>query len=411
MKITPEDPRLSAYLLGELDAAEALEIERAAAADPALRLALKELERTASCLGDLLGAELPQKLHEPQRRAILRALAESEAAPVVVNLPSRRISLRPLLTGVAAAAVVAIAAVLTGRFDRAGGGGGMSDEIALLPMPGPEVVAGPTRVASGGETPRPAQVEQLAKAPGSYFGEAARRFERGPLPAATALTGTADAAGFSQSPEMRIPVVLGTGSAVWVRRWIREQSSLPPRDAVRVEEMVNSIRVPTRTWNDGLGIGIEETPCPWNPQGRLIAVSTRAVGDQMGLEIRWQSGAARRVLGSFGQRSDAGLPTVLPAGRGNLVLLELEDAAADPGSLVIRQAGREESISLSAMVRPAGDFTRQAVAIATFGRWLRGESGVDAAMVQSTAMASGDAVWLDTRRLIDEALEISAKAD
>jgi len=408
MKITPEDPRLSAYLLGELDAADAVEIERAAAADPALRLALRELERTTACLSGLLAPAAPQRLLESQRRAIRRASAEVDAPPVVLSIPSPRRSLRPVLTGIAAAAVVAIAAIITGQMGKSGSDGAISDEIALLPMPGPEAAAGPTRVAAG-QTVAPAkQVEQLANSPATYFGEAARRFERAPLPAADQLSATADSPPLATAPSLRIPVVLGTGSAVWVRRWIREKSALPPRNAVRTEEMINSISIPTRPHAGGLEIGIEEIPCPWNPAGTLIALGTRATADQSGLEIRWQSEAPRRVLGSFGQRSDAGLPTLLPAGRGNLILLEIADATLDPGSLIIRQQGREERISISALTRPAGESTRQAVALAVFARWLRGEDGITPAMLRDAAQTPGDAVWQDTRRLIDEALDLAA---
>ena len=407
MKITPEDPRLSAYLLGELDAAEAVEIERAAAADPALRLALRELERTTACLSGLLAPAAPQRLLESQRRAIRRAIAEVDAPPVVLSIPSPRRSLRPVLTGMAAAVVVAIAAIITGQMGKSGGDGAISDEIALLPMPGPEAAAGPTRVAAGRTVAPAKQVEQLAKSPATYFGEAARRFERAPLPAAEGLAATADSPPLSTAPSLRLPVVLGTGSAVWVRRWIREKSALPPRDAVRTEELINSISIPTRTHAEGLEIGIEEIPCPWNPNGKLIALGTRATADQSGLEIRWQSDAPRRVLGSFGQRSDAGLPTLLPAGRGNLILLEIADATMDPGSLIIRQQSREERISISALTRPAGESARQAVALSVFARWLRGEEGITPTMLRDAAQTPGDAVWQDTRRLIEEALDLA----
>ena len=42
MKLNPDDPRLSSYLLGELAPGEAAEVERALAADPALRVAVDQ---------------------------------------------------------------------------------------------------------------------------------------------------------------------------------------------------------------------------------------------------------------------------------------------------------------------------------------------------------------------------------
>ena len=83
MKITPDDPRISAYLLGELGPAEAAEIERAAAADPAIRLSLDEMRRTTAFLDGLFGAG-EAALHPAQREAILRAGRDADATGKVV---------------------------------------------------------------------------------------------------------------------------------------------------------------------------------------------------------------------------------------------------------------------------------------------------------------------------------------
>ena len=72
MKLDPEDPQLSAYLLGELSAEDASAVERAAAADPALGLALRELESTHRLLANTLApgsATLLPRQRETIRRA------------------------------------------------------------------------------------------------------------------------------------------------------------------------------------------------------------------------------------------------------------------------------------------------------------------------------------------------------
>ena len=61
MKITPDDPRLTDYVLGELSAEDAVAVDRAAAADPAIRLSLNELERTMSWLGETLALQAEMK--------------------------------------------------------------------------------------------------------------------------------------------------------------------------------------------------------------------------------------------------------------------------------------------------------------------------------------------------------------
>ncbi len=55
MKLHQEDPRLTAYILGELAPAEAKAVEHAVAGDPALQLVLAEAEKTQSQLCELLG--------------------------------------------------------------------------------------------------------------------------------------------------------------------------------------------------------------------------------------------------------------------------------------------------------------------------------------------------------------------
>lgn len=57
MKIEQDDPRWIAYVLGELSAKEAKQFDHAIAGDPALKLALKEIERSQTDLLKFLGTE------------------------------------------------------------------------------------------------------------------------------------------------------------------------------------------------------------------------------------------------------------------------------------------------------------------------------------------------------------------
>ncbi|MCF3652528.1 vWA domain-containing protein [Synoicihabitans lomoniglobus] len=55
--LTPDDPRLTAFALGELDGAEAMAIAAAVAADPLLTAAVEEIRATMLTLEDVLAAE------------------------------------------------------------------------------------------------------------------------------------------------------------------------------------------------------------------------------------------------------------------------------------------------------------------------------------------------------------------
>ena len=76
MKLHQEDPRLTAYALGELPPEEAAVVARAIAADPALRAAFTETEKTSHSLTETLCGEV-QRLQPRQRDAIRRAAREA----------------------------------------------------------------------------------------------------------------------------------------------------------------------------------------------------------------------------------------------------------------------------------------------------------------------------------------------
>lgn len=407
MKLLPDDPRLSAYVLGELDAAEMVRVERAAAADPAIRISLNELERTAGMLTDLFGAESEARLRPTQRRAVMKASADSGSSGVSVELP--RASWRPWILAVGAAAAVVLATVAIGRFGGSRPGGLVNaEEVSLLPAPGPE--SGGARVASGGaegaSLSKPADpVDQAGP-----FREIARTQERGKLPDRAKLPATGNLASPSSDAELRLPVVTGTGSAVWVRRWIMERGELPPRDAVRVEEMVNSVTLPMEPLGEELEFAVSAMPCPWDNTRTLVGVGFRAKSEDIAdLELRSLSGQPRRIIGSYAVRSDAALSSVLPKGRSQLVLLEFS-GNQELGSIEIRIGdSREFSRPVPSSTEP-GPMMERAAAMAAFGLWLRDEGvsrdDLKAVLERTRAV---DPTWQEQWLAIQSALALTEK--
>ena len=111
MNLHTEDPRLSAYLLGELPADEAAAVERAVAADPALRANLQELAKLQQVLTDTL-APGPHSLLPSQRDAIRRAARGTAPAANALSLGRRQQPWKPWLAPLAAAAAITLAALL-----------------------------------------------------------------------------------------------------------------------------------------------------------------------------------------------------------------------------------------------------------------------------------------------------------
>jgi Ca-activated chloride channel homolog len=80
-----------------------------------------------------------------------------------------------------------------------------------------------------------------------------------------------------QNPLSTFSIDVDTASYANVRRFLN-QGQLPPRDAVRIEELINyfSYRYPEPKPGEPFAADIEVADCPWNPEHRLIRVALKA---------------------------------------------------------------------------------------------------------------------------------------
>ena len=132
MTLDPNDPKLTAYALGELDDAERAAVEKALDDSPALREAVEEIRRTADLLAEHLQSEPAPALTPEQRQAVLR---EPDKPPMVAATSKPRTRRRfPLALTAAVCALLAVGAAAwilpTIWGDRPTG-----DRLALLPDP------------------------------------------------------------------------------------------------------------------------------------------------------------------------------------------------------------------------------------------------------------------------------------
>jgi hypothetical protein len=419
MKISSDDPRLSAYLLGELSAAEASVVEHAVAADPALRLSLDELRRVASLMeGTLSTAALT--LRPGQREAVLRAVRHVELEGKVVEIASARRSFRPWLTVVGAAAAVVLAVTLASKISGSGKSGGQgvagAVELALLPMPGPPGRSADA-VAPGGGSPtaaaRTTQSDELQKNPGDFLDKVSRQLTRDPLPDPARLPALKPLPPLQSAGEIELPVIIGQASYGWVRGWIRDKAALPPKDAVRLEELVNTFPLPPLE-ESAAGPVIETAACPWNAGSVLVAATLRgAAGADTAVNWSFEPAEGVRVRMIASPGSSAGrLPDRLPGGRAATVLLEVAPAAGSDrlGVLKLDVDGEFSGRIVEGSAREASPAMRQLGLVAGFGMWLRGE-GVDTAGLGEILKGAGseeDPGRADSRRLVRQALDIAA---
>lgn len=421
MNLTPDDPRLSAYVLGELTSEAAAAFELEVTADPAIRLCLNEQEKMISLLDTAFSGSAEKRLLPSQREAVMRAGRAAAEEGKVIDLASARRGLRPWMAGLGAAAMVTFAMLLIKQLGPGGGAGGsaavamVSEEVAMLPMPGPSAggATGSTHVASGGdESPMAVQTRRLKDRPGEYLVEVAKRLDKSALPQAGQLPSTGDLAEFSKSGEIRLPILVGTSSFRWVSGWIREKGELPPKDAVRLEEIINSSAISSQQ-SEGFALLVESMPCPWDSESLLAGIQIdageKAVDE---LELQLHSNLECRMLGSFARGGGAELPQLLPAGRRTMLLVEFRaDSAANGelGELVSTQGGRSQTQVIERPVAEVSDGLRHTVLMAGFGLWLRDE-GVSASdleeMLDRAAAVDGDPVRADARSLVAESLKL-----
>lgn len=413
MNLDPDDPRLSAWVLGELPAQEAAEVEHAVNADPALQAAAAELRG----VGDFLSGALAASVLRPDQREAVRKAGRSAAANVV-DFPVRKKPQRTWPAVAAAAAVVAAGIFIASRMETGGPSPLVQQPVpasagdsALLPLPGPRIL--PTK--PGASTPAQHPLARgMRENPASYLDSLSKELASQPLPESSQLPATAPLAPLQQASEIELPVLVGRASYDWVRGWIREKNELPPKNAVRIEELANAFPLPpaeeTREFG-GLRVACVSMASLWSGPGRLVGVQIANEADSS-REVKWSFSPAPqsreggvRVLASTGSEGQGS--AVLPPGRRTLVLIELASATGEAGDLVVESGGRSKRFPA---METKDSALKQAALVAAFGMWLRGE-GIDDSRLNEILVAAekeSNPAWADSRRLVREALGIAA---
>ena len=330
----PDDARLTAYALGELDPADAAAVEQQLATDPAARATVEQVRATAGVLEDALAAE-----------------AGGDAAGIADRATTGRVGFgRGRVLAFAAAAVLLGGGLAIGIL--ATGGIGSNKQVALSARSAEakdSAVADAVAEArsrhgrmmfsadedlSLGEQPSPVANERNPEllAQQHAMRQALRSLEPSKVPASPApdarlrgdVAGVAtdefgamaddhvapkvmvehlvpierDAGPFSrdaydrivdnpfispaESPLSTFGVDVDTASYANVRRYLND-GQLPPPDAVRIEEMINSFKYgyeAPQSLEEPLAVKLDVASAPWNPEHRLVRVALQAYENQ-----------------------------------------------------------------------------------------------------------------------------------
>ncbi len=374
MKLHQEDPRLTAYLLGELPPGEAAAVGRAADSDPAVRKALKETEVVSSQLQQLFGGGREELL--PHHRGnIRRAAKEAARAGKIEVLKSHRHARKNRMLPLAAAAVIAAGIFL----------------LTMIPSP---KAAGKGQVAANVKTP----IEQ---------------------------------SGVKAEPRVgnitRLPLEAGKRSLARITHAIRIEERMPKSDEVQIEELLNAFPLKVKDsvalWK-GCSLGAEILPCPWKPSGNLILVSVQGANDaERKLSVEFRANEANvgghRLLGYSGGKTDGGKSSesILSGGQSLILAIETDGSGENLGQLVWTVDGTEApplDLVVNREKEPSNEGSFSAL-VCAFGLWLRGEGkpAVDDMLVlglaREAAAESLVADRYDFLALVDQAIKMSEK--
>ncbi len=416
MKLHPEDPRLTAYVLGELGADETAAIAEVIAADPALQAEIARIQETQQILSKRLILP-PGKLTTTQRENIRRTARTTSRPAGILPFETLKNTFQTWLIPIAAAAVLTIATYI------------------LFQMPGEPPAAttsAPTEISPPAPIPPPV-IPPAPKPPNLGL-------------AAFPAVGSVDPVSPATVPSLGLPIVSLKSNLTELAAFIGTDGKLPPRGAISLGEMLNNFPLrlngvaaiakgTAKAWhpdtrasgitNHAATLTAELIACPWKPSASLLLISIRANAQndtniQLTLRANPETVRTYQLLGfpSSTGENIAAFPDKLPKGAvsniaveiepstpgGNLASLEWSaDGTAAPPITLVRQPAAE----------PSND-ARFAALVCTYALWLNGQRTgiIDADIVSALAreISSSSLTPEQTTllNLVDKSLHLAA---
>jgi Ca-activated chloride channel family protein len=271
-----DEAKVTAYALGELDDEERSALEPLIAASEATRREVEEIRKAAAVLREAYG---PAPRHEltPEQRLAIEAVAARP--PLAMTRFRGLLGGRLRLVGMLAAAAAVVLAINIPSLQRTRVSP-VADRYAVSLPPTAAPSAAPQR-STRMPMSRP-EAEHL-KALG-YLGEdtGVDEFRGLRAPSAPFNTDAFDHTPenpfvlVTQDPRSTFSVDVDTASYAIVRRFL-DEGQLPPKDAVRIEELINYFPYHYAPPSDGrpFAVHMDAAVCPWKPSHRLVRVAIK----------------------------------------------------------------------------------------------------------------------------------------
>ena len=277
-----DDPRLTAYALGELEGEEARAIEAWIGKNPEARSEVNEIRTFASALETELARDDGVELTSDQRDAIherLTPLSRTES-------PGRNRRRRWVQVGALAASLLVFTLLVPWSISKTGFSGGARVDRPASPRDSRFErlralgYVGDERDGTSAGVDYDHKGSDLDALVGLGYGGT----DESLIADARALSSEAYAhivdnefVRVSDDPLSTFSVDVDTASYANVRRFLLNESRLPPADAVRIEELINYFPYDYRAPDAGqpFSISVEIAAAPWKPEHRLVKIGLK----------------------------------------------------------------------------------------------------------------------------------------
>lgn len=400
IKLHLEDPRLTAYVLGELGTDEAANVAQAIAADPALQAEVQEIESIQKFLSSRLQVA-GEKLLPAQRGNIQRQARNSSNSSGWRTLTALRDAIQPWIIPASAAAVLALATFIFIKMS--------SDQHSTITKHQPP--NNPTSSPGPQSNPSPIQ------------------------PVATVSV---------NSQNLDLPIITSLDSLKSVSKSILTEGKLPPHEAVILPEILNNFtlrlqgvtaisRNASTSWhpdnrdsgasNHAATLSTELIACPWKPSATLLIISVRTNAKvACDLKLNYRPNPAtvlRRRLVGFPPTQGSISETIsdkMSAGAVANLVIEIEPSliGGDFGTLEWSTDGTPAppvTLVHNKEVEPSDD-ARFVALVSTFSLWLLGDStgvidvDVVAALAREIASSNLPPERTEFLNLVDKSLRL-----
>lgn len=291
------DPKLTAYALGELSRDEAAEIALQLKGNPALLKEVDQIDSLGIALTKAFGNEEEVKLSAKQRAAIFQS-GKTPSNENVVSMHKKQ-WLRPVIVTMGAAAALAITFTvlnnMAGRDD-------LPSQISFQKIQKDDMLAPIVRNQSKWNNPTETAGTSQVSSNSILFDNASKRnvetMGDGLMHHPTALRNEIENTAATSPPNIklveltennwenradkamsRLPLVCGNASWKWMEQWIdsihpNSNTHRPSKNAVRIDEILNHFHYnnPADIQIGNIHSGVSLVQCPWN-QNHQIAVA------------------------------------------------------------------------------------------------------------------------------------------